>query len=492
MLRLSRSLGLLSVASLALTLCAPSPAAACGGGGFYQTVSSSETVGTTGHRVVISLSKTQTVLWDQMQFKGDPKDFAWVYPVKTGARLEVASDAWTEALSAVTTKRIQSPVIQCGTPNYETPHSGCNLSCAPGGARSGGDGVQNVGGDQSNDVKVVHSETIGPYDTQTIQSSVPGAIAKWLTDNGYKVPAEVTPILDDYAKNGFDFIALRLTPGKGVQQMQPVRVVTPGPTTTFPMRMLSAGAGDHVALDITVLTEGRVSVDGFSNAEILDSDVVWDFDSNSSNYASLRAAALAKDGGAVFLTSYAFQGDLFGESGQDPNSTVANKYLAQVEKLGEGTCDLPVLDQLRDPDAANGKFTVVDTCDASGNCTDAGPNEIAAKDLSCDKAKDLATALIGMHPADVWITHLEANLPKSALTKDLVLAPVQSKSEIPAYVNAVEHKGDACASAVAAPLSDSPPRPRSPLPPGSLGMIGAGLLFGLASVRRLFRSRAIA
>ena len=56
--RLSRSLTALASLSLAAALFAPSEAKACGGGGFYP-VTASESVATTGHRVVISISKDQ-------------------------------------------------------------------------------------------------------------------------------------------------------------------------------------------------------------------------------------------------------------------------------------------------------------------------------------------------------------------------------------------------------------------------------------------------
>ena len=37
----------------------------------------------------------------------------------------------------------------------------------------------------------------------------------------------------------YDFIAVRLQPSASVKDMKPLRVVIPGPITTFPLRMLS-------------------------------------------------------------------------------------------------------------------------------------------------------------------------------------------------------------------------------------------------------------
>lgn len=507
MFRLSRPLGVFAAASLALALCAPSEAKACGGGEFWQ-VSAGESVAATGHRVVISVSKTQTVLWDQLKFTGDPADFAWVYPAKPGAVVEAATDAWTESVDAVTTKRIQSPTVECFTGGGDSSGSGCG--CGSAGADRAGGNFDQAGGDQNTDVTVVHSGTTGPYDTVTIKSDVPGAIGKWLTDNGYNVPAEVSPILDEYAAAGFDFIALRLTPDKGVDQMKPVRVVTPGPTMTFPMKMLSAGAADKVALDVMVLSEGRVQVDGFANTEVDTSLLSWDFEADTSNYASLRDAELAKDGGAVFLTTYALNGAAFGkadlgetaaDSGAGPtDGTLAKTFFDAAVKNGEGKgCDTALLASLWDPlNSGNPEkdYLVVDVCDDQGTCTEPGANELDSRDLECGDAKDLAVAMVGMHPKDVWITRLEANLPKSALSQDLVLSPLQAGSDVVHGLVVAPHStGDACGTAAAAPASPAEtPRPTPPLPPSALGMIAAGLALALATLRRRLghRDRATA
>jgi hypothetical protein len=501
--RLSRSIGLLGALSSALALCVPSEANACGGGTFYDEtqVSSGENIATTGHRVVIALSKTQTVLWDQIEFTGAPEDFAWVYPIKPGAVLEVATDAWTEALGGATAKTVYSPTELCFTEGDYTDDSsgqGCSMSCAPGadggGVRNGGGDDVPVGGEAEDPVQVVHSSTAGPYETVTISSAVPGAIGQWLQDNGYNVPADATPVLDAYAADGFDFIALRLTPGNGVSLMKPVRVVTPGPTTTFPMRMLGVGAAEKVALNVLVIGEGRVQVDGYTNVAIDPTDVIWDWDSDTSNYSALRTEALSQDGGAAFLTSYSKLGELFApgsiEIGTDEaifKAPIAEQYLSQANKNGEAKSCLPgtVVAKVA-PGTAESSYTVVDVCDEQGTCGTAGPNEIDSRDLACEGADDLAVALIGMHPADVWITRLEANLPKSALDKDLVLTPVAGQSEVPAELLVSTSIGDACdsVSAVAPPA-----KPRSPLPPSMMALLAAGAALASAVARRLSARR---
>ena len=41
----------------------------------------------TGHRMAFAVSEGRTVLWDQIQYTGNPEDFGWVLPVEPGATI---------------------------------------------------------------------------------------------------------------------------------------------------------------------------------------------------------------------------------------------------------------------------------------------------------------------------------------------------------------------------------------------------------------------
>ena len=69
----------------------------------------------TDHRMAFSFSPAQTVLWDQIRYSGSPKDFAWVLPIRQGARIELSHDAWIAALAASTQTVITGPTPpSCG------------------------------------------------------------------------------------------------------------------------------------------------------------------------------------------------------------------------------------------------------------------------------------------------------------------------------------------------------------------------------------------
>jgi hypothetical protein len=435
---------------------------ACGGGTFYPTEDQTSVGLVNGHRVVLSLSAAQTVLWDQITYTGDPKDFTWVMPVPPGSTLDVASDAWLEALDATTGAIVASPEIDC--PQEESSGCACgSLAGARDGSLNGGDGSKSV-----SDVTVVHQSSVGPYQTVTIKSETPGAIGQWLTDNGFKISASVTPILDDYAAKGMDFIALRLkSAAQAVAQMQAVRVTMPGSITTFPMRMLSAGAQASVALKVFVISESRVQVGGFPSAEIDPKELSWDFAEGTSNYPALRAKALAAAGGKAWFTIYARQGSLLSPPPADERfsrgevaMSIADAYFLR----GTENSEIPTACSL-DPKLATSAAKVVDLCANGEPCAMLGADEIDARTFDCGKLEDLSVALTGLHPKDAWVSRFEADLPREALMADLTFEPLTTTE--PVENRFTSEKGESlpeeCTiAAMAAPGELSPPaRPPS-------------------------------
>ena len=446
--------------ALASTLLASNDARACGG--CFHIQSETESTVVTGHRMAFALSPTHTVLWDQVQYAGNPAEFAWVLPVKPGARVEVSTNAWFEALDAATSARVVSPTLDC--PGTGSPSSGCGLGCSSA-LSAGGDGNSLV--PVVPPVTVVHEGAVGPYETVTLHANVPGALPQWLTSHGFAIDAAIQPVVDAYSKEGFDFIALRLLPGKGIQQMQPVRVVSPGLSPTLPLRMVAAGTGANVDITLFVISEGAWGPQNFPSSSIATSELTWDFNTSSSNYAEKRKALLAGAGGTTWNHAYSTKGALLSAlpnpvlggnmtyevDGVSPApETIADAYIQQGLKNGEGVdsfCTQAFAN------AAASLDVVVNPCGPSGgggggggaggsggvggsggsggsatSCTTVGPGEIDARQLACGKLDDVAVALEGLHPLDVTVTRLEASLPRAALATDLVLKALELQGDV--------------------------------------------------------------
>ena len=66
--------------SLASALLASNDARACGG--CFHVASTTESTVVTAHRMAFALSPTHTVLWDQVQYAGNPSEFASSTPTR--------------------------------------------------------------------------------------------------------------------------------------------------------------------------------------------------------------------------------------------------------------------------------------------------------------------------------------------------------------------------------------------------------------------------
>jgi hypothetical protein len=428
-------------AALTATLFAGRDARACGG--CFHPVEEPEPTVITAHRMALSISTAQTVLWDQVQYAGAPSEFAWVLPIKPGAYIELSSDAWFEALDAATATRVAAPQIQCqfdsssaqGTLGGSSAGCGCgsyDAEQSAGGEVFGGTGTSGGGPPP---VSVVHEGSVGPYATVTLHANVPNALPDWLTMNGFAIDSSVEPIINAYAGEGFDFIALKLQPGADVRQMKPVRVVSPGASPVLPLRMVAAGTGANVDITLFVIGEGRWEAANFPNRELFRSDLSWDFASNTSNFSTKREQLLAQAEGRTWLTTFSKPGALLSQRinpiDNQPvlypsattgtvSGTIAELYVNQGLENGE-TDTFGCLQWFGEHEKSTD--LVVNTCPdgGAGECGEPEAGQIDAKQFACGTLDDMSAALTGMHPADVWLTRLESKLPRVALGDDLTM-----------------------------------------------------------------------
>ena len=264
---------------LALTaaLAAPVPAAACGG--CFSPPTAVQVV--TDHRMVLSLSRERTVLWDQFRYTGRPEEFSWILPIRNGPSVvvEAAENVFLTAMDDVSAPLVNPPPsrFRCQV----SSGGGCGFSSRPALPSMAADD-----GSGRPTVNVYNSTVVGPYQVTTLGGTDPMALRNWLQANGYAVPPAVAPILDFYVEQRMDFVAVRLRPGAEVTQMQPLRIVMPGYVPTLPLRMIGAGIADKVGLVLTVIAESRVEAMNFPNGEVRDADLVFDYDAPSTDAAA--------------------------------------------------------------------------------------------------------------------------------------------------------------------------------------------------------------
>lgn len=379
-------------------------AGACGGCFQPPTVDSV----VAGHRMAFAVSRNRTVLWDQIQYSGNPSDFGWVLPVAPGATIELSNDAWFEALESATSTKVTAPQLKCATNNSS---SGCFGSSINAQSDFGGRATGDVDG-----VTVLHQASLGPFENVTLRASDSGALRAWLSSHGYAIQEDVDPIIDAYIEEKMDFIALRLN---GNQPMQPVRVVTPSGEAVLPLRMVKAGTGDSVPIVLYAIGEKRLGLADLTEVHLDMPSLSFDFAAGTTNYESVRREALEDNLGASYLTTFAsknpfgttLQRTLTASSGQT-SSTLGQLYFDQGfqnEGLQPNGCTLALRGVTSD--------IVVD-------------DEEAAKQFTCGDLTDISAAMLGMRPSEVWLARLEMNLPRDVLSMDCRVSAAEKQETV--------------------------------------------------------------
>jgi Uncharacterized protein conserved in bacteria (DUF2330) len=390
------ALGIAAAVS-AVTFAGQRPASACGGCFHPPTQTVSDI---TDERMLLAVSTTQTTLYDQIEYSGSPTSFAWVLPIHGTVTVGLSADILFGSIDTLTATQINPPPRNCPSPN-------CSLNAPTAASDNGATSGDNGGGS----VQVLAQANVGPYATVQLHSNDSSALDAWLTENGFDIPAAVQPILDQYVKEGFDFLAMKLLPNQGVQAMRPVRVTMPGASFSLPLRMASVGTGAVTGITIWVVADGRYEPQNFPFFHIEDSQLVWDWNTNISNYTTLRVQneANLKNAGWEIESSIALN-----------QQVIKSVILSGGQYYGGG-----------------GGFSSAAAIDATQNYLPVGAQDagVSAGDAGYESAEqvrddDINTLFVGLNGSTVRVTRIRSDIAQAAMTSDFILQAATDQSEL--------------------------------------------------------------
>ncbi|MDC0739961.1 DUF2330 domain-containing protein [Polyangium mundeleinium] len=373
-------------------------------------VSSFESSKVTRHRTLLVFSAQKTTVVDQVEFAPVPESFAWVLPVPASATIALSSDALFNNLDVVTETVITPPPFVC-------PPSDCGTG-GMGGAGGGGGGMP---------AEVVPArETVGPYNIVSLQPGDPQALKDWLAAHGYAVDAGTAALIDSLATvQGYGFVALRMAPSASTLATRPIRVTLQGSVPTLPMRFSRAGAPMALPTRLYVVAGGRVDSQNMPSVTVSLDNLLWNWDTGTSNYASLRQDAFNVVGGTGWVVEHA---------APFPVNTFKNDMLALATSQP----------------AASGWG--IDAAEASSGCT-----------------ADLDAIFGGLDPNATWVTRFEGNLGPDGLMTDLTVGVSPNQTAVPSPI--VVKEG----------ATEGTP-PACPAPCGTGGMGGMGGMGGIGGM----------
>ena len=277
--------GLLAGIIVALVgLAAAESALACGGFFCVNTP-----VDQNAERIIFTQNRDGTVsAYVQIEYTGSAPDFSWILPLPEAIdaeAIEVPEDAmaaFIELEAATDPVFISPPLPECVT------------NAIPEAMMVAFDAVE-----------VFASGEVGPYGFDVVGSEDPDALVIWLRENNYRVTEAMEPLIDLYVEEGFVFLAMKLRPGQGVQDVEPVKVTYPSSSPMIPLRLTAVAANPNMAVITWIYADRQAVPVNYAKMEIPNEELIFFGRGGSNNYRQLMSQKADEYGGQAFITEYA-------------------------------------------------------------------------------------------------------------------------------------------------------------------------------------------
>ncbi len=261
-----------------------------------------------------------------IRYQGKPESFAWLLPVPSEPELDLSEniafgiiDSETSPVVTVQSRDLcPVPSYRCEyhpTPECGTPYRDDGCSCAfghggdspvPGGFADAGSAGSDTGASRPPDeppVEVISREVIGSYETIVFAAADAMAAVTWLQDEGFIVNDTTTPYMQPYLDAGMLFVASRLVPGAGVEEIKPLQMRYASDTPMIPLQLTAVAAEPH--LTVTAFVFGETSFEPVDQPIIeLDETMLTTDAAGRSNYPMVLARAVDDAGGDAFVVEY--------------------------------------------------------------------------------------------------------------------------------------------------------------------------------------------
>ena len=117
----------------------------------------------------------------------------------------------------------------------------------------------------SNPVEILDRQLAGVFETTTLTGRDPSALRDWLTTNGYRMPPETEPVIADYLREGWVFVASRVhrdATETNTASLHPLSFTFAAREPVYPLRLTGVGNG-NLEVDLFVFGSERAAADGF-------------------------------------------------------------------------------------------------------------------------------------------------------------------------------------------------------------------------------------
>jgi hypothetical protein len=260
---------------------------ACGGF-FCQNIP----VDQQAERIIFAINGDNTITtYVQINYTGSAPDFSWVLPMPSVPEIDVAEIATFDELSRLTAPVFIPPEVpDCAIDvvMMESASNGIALSAPAGGS-----------------VEVLASGTAGPYAFDVITSDDSNAMITWLRTNNYRITEAMEPLIRVYNDEGMVFLAMKLQPDQGVQDIQSVVLHYEAEYPSIPLRLTAVAANPNMVVLTWVFADTQAVPTNYAHPSVRDIDIRFDYLTFNHNYESLLNQTVDLYDGRAFVTEYA-------------------------------------------------------------------------------------------------------------------------------------------------------------------------------------------
>ena len=245
-----------------------------------------------------------------IQYAGNPASFAWLLPVASVPQLALSETLAFALLDDLTRPQVAvASKSLCPDPEYvcdEHPHPFCEGDIATRGfadASAVDSGVAPSAESPPPSVDVIQRAVIGSYDTVVFAATDAATTVDWLISEGFIVNSTMTPFMQPYLDAGMAFVAAKLVPGAGTEEIRPLAVTYDGQQPMIPLQLTAVAAEPEMGVTAYVYGDAPYEPVDRPVIAILDEWISADA-AGRSNYPMVLSRAVDEAGGDAFVHEY--------------------------------------------------------------------------------------------------------------------------------------------------------------------------------------------
>jgi hypothetical protein len=266
-------------------------------------------------------------------FKGDPKEFAVVIPVPTvlqKGQIHVGDKAVLDHLDAYSAPRLVEYFDEnpCSERRYDMQRR------APAMAGAAAESVATRDRARSLGVTIEAQYTVGEYDILILSAQQSSGLETWLRENGYRIPAGATDVLNSYIRQNLKFFVAKVNLKEqvklGYSMLRPLQVAYESPKFMLPIRLGTVNADGPQELFVYALTRrGRVETTNYRTVKLPSNmDIpVYVKDRFADFYKAMFLQQVKKENMSTVFTEYAWDMGWCDPCASDPLSADELKQL---------------------------------------------------------------------------------------------------------------------------------------------------------------------